>query len=446
MNIPTQPPESLQTPRWQRLQDYFDERPQFVDRLMSRLGWSRARSMRALAEYQRFCWLAAEAGHVVSPSEIVDQVWHLHLQHTRDYWQHFCPQILGRELHHDPAEPGLAGRERHAAQYAGTLASYRRYFGIPDPAFWPTLHRQPRRWNWSGLSWRPIAGQAGLLVLLVIPAAMAAPLDWSGPRAPALFVALALLSVPVALGLRRRARGATVAAGQPLPPTLHLAYLAGGAERCMDAAVAELLSCGILRLNENGGLWPDAAAVEVEMQREVPLALPVPLRRVVEAIRGETRPGMRVVRRLNAALEPIPGEMQRDGLLLDARAAWRTRLLSALVPAVLLVLGVAQLRGAQAGGWSVAILAFTCILLALFIMVLLRKRPHRSRLGDALLAQTRGRYRQPQRPPTPGAKTGVAVALFGTAVLAGTAYARYHELRREADALRGGGGGGGCGG
>ena len=47
------------------------------------------------------------------PSDEVDQVWHLHLTHTRDYWQRFCPKVLGRELHHEPGPAGAAMRERY---------------------------------------------------------------------------------------------------------------------------------------------------------------------------------------------------------------------------------------------------------------------------------------------------------------------------------------------
>jgi hypothetical protein len=34
--------------------------------------------------------------HIVTPSEQVDQVWHLHLTYTRSYWDEFCPNVLGQ--------------------------------------------------------------------------------------------------------------------------------------------------------------------------------------------------------------------------------------------------------------------------------------------------------------------------------------------------------------
>ena len=55
----------------------------------------------AVEEYRRFYFLAARAGHAVTPSEEVDQVWqNLHLTCTRDYWGSFLPQVLRVALHH----------------------------------------------------------------------------------------------------------------------------------------------------------------------------------------------------------------------------------------------------------------------------------------------------------------------------------------------------------
>ena len=91
-----------------------------------------------IGEYKRFCFLAATAGHPVTPSDAVDQAWHLHLTYSRDYWERFCPEILGRPLHHGPTEGGGAEQQLYFAQYAQTLKSYERIFGERAPAdLWP---------------------------------------------------------------------------------------------------------------------------------------------------------------------------------------------------------------------------------------------------------------------------------------------------------------------
>ena len=78
------------------------------------------------------------AGHPVTPSDAVDQAWHLHLCYTRDYWQRFCPDVLGRDLHHGPTAGGRIEEHRYFDQYAATLASYESVFGEAAPVdLWP---------------------------------------------------------------------------------------------------------------------------------------------------------------------------------------------------------------------------------------------------------------------------------------------------------------------
>ena len=72
----------------------------FTARLAREQGWTHVFAGRVVTEYKRFVVLAMLAGHPVTPSEEVDQVWHLHLVYTRSYWQGLCRDVLGRELHH----------------------------------------------------------------------------------------------------------------------------------------------------------------------------------------------------------------------------------------------------------------------------------------------------------------------------------------------------------
>ena len=79
-----------------------------------------------------------KAGHPVTPSEEVDEVWHLHLCYTRSYWDRMCGVILGKPLHHGPTEGGKKEEEKFADWYARTLESYRVHFGEEPPVdIWP---------------------------------------------------------------------------------------------------------------------------------------------------------------------------------------------------------------------------------------------------------------------------------------------------------------------
>ena len=79
-----------QTELWQRLEQFQLDEAQvafpFTARLARENGWSRALAQRVALEYKRFAFLCVAAGHPCTPSEQVDQAWHLHLIYTRSYW------------------------------------------------------------------------------------------------------------------------------------------------------------------------------------------------------------------------------------------------------------------------------------------------------------------------------------------------------------------------
>lgn len=164
---------------WQRIADHrigpSDASLSFTARLARENRWSPDHAARVIGEYKRFCYLAMTAGHEVTPSDAVDQAWHLHLTYSRDYWQVFCPEVLGGELHHGPTQGGPVERERFYRQYADTLAAYEQAFGeVPPADIWPDAHRrfsvdpQGVRVNTSGaiLPQRRVALALGLLVLV----------------------------------------------------------------------------------------------------------------------------------------------------------------------------------------------------------------------------------------------------------------------------------------
>lgn len=135
-------PGKLDHPLWGALERYeigpIDASLTFGSRLARENRWSTAFAERAIAEYKRFCFLAVTAGHEVTPSDAVDQAWHLHLSYSRDYWERFCPDILGMPLHHGPTAGGTVERNRYFEQYAQTLKSYEAVFGeAPPEDIWP---------------------------------------------------------------------------------------------------------------------------------------------------------------------------------------------------------------------------------------------------------------------------------------------------------------------
>lgn len=140
--MPTNSSLEPDDPLWRRLQRFELDDPSsrlpFTRRLARENGWRLGYTLRVVQEYRRFVYLAMVAGHEVTPSDEVDQAWHLHLIYTRSYWEDLCGEVLGRSLHHGPTRGGGAEQSRYSDQYEATLESYRRVFGVEPPAdIWP---------------------------------------------------------------------------------------------------------------------------------------------------------------------------------------------------------------------------------------------------------------------------------------------------------------------
>jgi len=139
--------QATSTALWHRLAAHTIGPPDaafsFAARLARENRWSLTHAEAVINEYKRFCYLAITAGHEVTPSDAVDQAWHLHLTYSRDYWGVFCPEVLGADLHHGPTKGGPTERDRFYHQYAATLAAYETAFGeAPPPDIWPAARRR----------------------------------------------------------------------------------------------------------------------------------------------------------------------------------------------------------------------------------------------------------------------------------------------------------------
>jgi len=111
----------------------------FTQRLARENRWTETFTQRVVQQYRRFIILCVEAGHPVTPSDAVDQAWHLHLCYTDSYWNQLCRETLGFPLHHGPTQGGHSEREKFNDWYSKTLESYERIFEEKPPAdIWPS--------------------------------------------------------------------------------------------------------------------------------------------------------------------------------------------------------------------------------------------------------------------------------------------------------------------
>jgi hypothetical protein len=125
---------------WTRIRDCHPDDVEadlpFSGRLARDNAWSEAFALRVILEYQRFAYLSRLGKSMVTPSDEVDQAWHLHLTYTRHYWGPF-KTALGAPLHHMPTRGGTDQGALFRDAYAQTLDLYRSEFGEPPADIWP---------------------------------------------------------------------------------------------------------------------------------------------------------------------------------------------------------------------------------------------------------------------------------------------------------------------
>jgi len=125
----------------------------FSDRLARENGWSLKYSLRTIHEYKRFIFLVCISQKPCTPSDQVDQVWHLHLLYTKDYWKEFCTLTLGKEIHHGPTKGGSNERNKYKKLYVETLGKYQETFNQNPPKdIWPSSNERFSRVNFRRVS------------------------------------------------------------------------------------------------------------------------------------------------------------------------------------------------------------------------------------------------------------------------------------------------------
>lgn len=137
----------------------------FEEALAGRQGWALDFAERVADEYRGFLYLAATAGFEVTPSQAVDEAWHLHLA-LPHYEEVLCRRILGRRLDHRPGTGEPDDEQRCGRQYVQTLELYEQVFHRPPPSdIWPrpAFDEEERALRVAGRRKLAVAGVATLL-------------------------------------------------------------------------------------------------------------------------------------------------------------------------------------------------------------------------------------------------------------------------------------------
>ncbi|WP_207514439.1 hypothetical protein [Longitalea luteola] len=127
---------------WSAIQQFPLDEPNaaitFSHKLAAKQNWTAFYTERVINEYRKFLFLCCISPNGASPSQAVDEAWHLHLTYTRSYWIDLCKNTLGKDIHHHPSRGGDEEDHKHRDWYKETLQLYQSVFESPPPDdIWP---------------------------------------------------------------------------------------------------------------------------------------------------------------------------------------------------------------------------------------------------------------------------------------------------------------------
>jgi hypothetical protein len=132
---------------WDKISEFSLDNPNasfsFSKRLARENGWTNTFSNKVIDEYKKFLYLSVISGKSLTPSDEVDQVWHLHMIYTDSYWNDLCKNTLGIKFHHGPTKGGQKEGSKYAEQYQFTLDFYKSIFECNAPSdAWPSVEKR----------------------------------------------------------------------------------------------------------------------------------------------------------------------------------------------------------------------------------------------------------------------------------------------------------------
>lgn len=452
---------------YKRIQAFALDRPDsqlsFSQRLAKDNGWSSGYTQRVIEEYKKFIFLAVAAGHPVTPSDQIDQVWHLHLTYTRLYWQEFCPKILQTTLHHEPTRGGSSEQLKFGSLYSKTLESYEQFFGhIPPIDIWPKpkdrfgrdLHfiriNTQQSWVLSKpnltIFLKPQLRKIGIFTFLVFLSLMITscqiisqipnPMNFTGPEFLTFYISLVVMGIALAAWLRFSL--CLVSANinqQPDLNTYEIAFLAGGNHRLIMAAIASLVKQGYVEVLKEGKLVVtgkiDAIADPVE-------------KAVAQDILATDGAIKQVFQKSQGMKDSIRSCLEQLGLFLSDAQALKAQIYPSLIVVILLGIGLCKMAVGISRDKPVGLLLI-CIFGLLVLGARFFVKPQRSRYGEIIFNDLRNRLQHLKTANSSDSELVLAVAFFGATVLmADMALADlYQMLTPTAVASSGGDGGSG---
>lgn len=286
------------------------------------------------------------------------------------------------------------------------------------------------------------------------------PFDLSGPDFLALYSGVAVAALVGAALLRWHLRQPSddILAEELVLDTYEVAYLSGGSERAVQAALS--------RLVKDDMLYAGAGERSIFCGNSPPREAHWLERAVYAATDGNEASLDEMRRRVAPAAAPMEERLQELGLLLAPSQAVLVRWLPSLLILAAVVFGGIKVLVGISRNKPVVFLFMACSLMFMFAVVALAIRPWRSRRGDRLLTRLREKnsalelaWSRDRSGRIAGPDLALAVALFGVSTLSNvTILSNLYRILKPRPGSRasgcgdvgagcgGGCGGGGCGG
>ncbi|WP_439131200.1 glycine-rich domain-containing protein [Polaribacter sp.] len=106
----------------------------FSKRLARDNNWKIEFTTKVIEEYKKFIYLCCISNQPITPSDAVDQAWHLHLTYTESYWKKLCGETIRKEIHHNPTKGGNLERDKFLKCYDSTFETYKLEFHQEPPS------------------------------------------------------------------------------------------------------------------------------------------------------------------------------------------------------------------------------------------------------------------------------------------------------------------------
>lgn len=277
---------------WNNIQQFVLDEPNaaitFSKKLASQQKWAATYTHRVIEEYRRFIFLCCISPNGASPSKAVDEAWHLHLTYTRSYWDAFCKNTLGKDIHHNPSSGGEKEDHKHLNWYEETLGLYQSVFGEQPPVdIWPQPIKQVQTAgpSWDDVQQHFLTSKRVLLIvvlLLLLPfginyliTGIASPFLLTG-RQFLLFYSVFCAAALIAHYLLRKDRKERTkkmldARSVNSANIFQLTHRVYGKERALQTCVVDLYRRNLVSVNDDGKIEVHKNNYQVPEKEENPL-------------------------------------------------------------------------------------------------------------------------------------------------------------------------------